>query len=186
MRLLDHTQRHTTVGRIPLDEWSARRGDLYLTTHNTHNRQTSMPTGGIRSHDLSRRAAVDLRLRPAGHWDRWAINDRVVGKPLTETTSECSYVCLADSLLMLAPPIETSWGLITVRRLWPAFSRSRCVYSGYKHGAVSDKQNQRHPYTSIISLTSTQGWPTYGPTRRLFFTTPSTSPPPSPLHQQAV
>jgi len=40
---LDHTQRRTTVGRTPLDEWSARRPDLYLTTHNTHTRQTSMP-----------------------------------------------------------------------------------------------------------------------------------------------
>ena len=29
-----------------------------------------MPHGGIRSHDLSRRAAVDLSLRPPGHWDR--------------------------------------------------------------------------------------------------------------------
>jgi hypothetical protein len=37
------TLRHTTLGRTPLDEWSARRIDLYLTTHNTHNRQTSMP-----------------------------------------------------------------------------------------------------------------------------------------------
>jgi hypothetical protein len=26
--------------------------------------------GGIRSHDRGRRAAVDLRLRPRGHWDR--------------------------------------------------------------------------------------------------------------------
>ena len=42
-RFLDHTQRRTTVGRTPLDEWSVRRRDLYLTTHNTHNRQTSMP-----------------------------------------------------------------------------------------------------------------------------------------------
>jgi len=40
---LDHTQRRITVGWTPLDEWSARRRDLYLTTHNTHNRQTSMP-----------------------------------------------------------------------------------------------------------------------------------------------
>ena len=67
---LDHTQRRSTVGRTPLDEWSARRRDLCLTTHNTHNRQTSMPPGGIRTHDLSRRAAADLRLRPRGHWDR--------------------------------------------------------------------------------------------------------------------
>jgi hypothetical protein len=43
LRFLDHTQRPTTVGRTPLDEWSARRRDLYLTTHNIHNRQISMP-----------------------------------------------------------------------------------------------------------------------------------------------
>ena len=43
---LDHTQRRTTVGRTPLDEWSARRRDFYLTAHNTYNRQTSMhPVG---------------------------------------------------------------------------------------------------------------------------------------------
>ena len=42
-RSLDHTQRRATVGRTPLDEWSIRRRDLYLTTHNTHYRQTSMP-----------------------------------------------------------------------------------------------------------------------------------------------
>jgi hypothetical protein len=42
-RFLDHTQRRITVGRTPLYEWSARRRDLYLTTHNTPNRQTSMP-----------------------------------------------------------------------------------------------------------------------------------------------
>jgi hypothetical protein len=35
--------RHTTVGRTPLDEWLAGRRDLYLTTHNTHKTQTSMP-----------------------------------------------------------------------------------------------------------------------------------------------
>ena len=42
-RFLDHTQRRTTVDRTPLDEWSARRRDLYLKTHNNHIRQTSMP-----------------------------------------------------------------------------------------------------------------------------------------------
>ena len=35
------TLRHTTISMTPLDGWSARRRDLYLTTHNTHNRQTS-------------------------------------------------------------------------------------------------------------------------------------------------
>jgi hypothetical protein len=46
-RFLDHTQRHTTLGRTPLDEWSAPRTDLYPTTHNTHNRQTLMPPVGF-------------------------------------------------------------------------------------------------------------------------------------------
>jgi hypothetical protein len=59
LRFLDHTQRRTTVGRTPLDEWSARR--------NTHNRQTFMPPGGIQTHDLSRRAAADLRIKK--HWN---------------------------------------------------------------------------------------------------------------------
>ena len=45
-QFLDHIQRRTTVGRTPLDEWSARRRDLYLTTHNIH-RQTSMPPVGF-------------------------------------------------------------------------------------------------------------------------------------------
>jgi len=44
---LDHTQRRSTVGRIPLDEWSARRRDFYLTTQDNHNRQISMPPVGF-------------------------------------------------------------------------------------------------------------------------------------------
>ena len=47
LRFLDHTQRRTTFGRTPLDEWSARLRDLYLTIHNTHKRQTSMPPVGF-------------------------------------------------------------------------------------------------------------------------------------------
>jgi len=42
LRFLDHTQRHITLCGTPLDEWSSRRTYLYLTTHNTHKRQTSM------------------------------------------------------------------------------------------------------------------------------------------------
>ena len=42
LRFLHRTQRRITVGRTPLDEWSARRRDLYLTTYNTHNRQTTI------------------------------------------------------------------------------------------------------------------------------------------------
>jgi len=34
---LGHTQRRTTVGMTPLEEWSARRRDLYLKTHNQNS-----------------------------------------------------------------------------------------------------------------------------------------------------
>ena len=42
-----HDHNHPTLGRNPLDEWSAPRGDQYLTTHNPHKRQTSMPPAGF-------------------------------------------------------------------------------------------------------------------------------------------
>ena len=69
-RFLDHTQRRNTVGRTPLDEWSARRRDVYLTTHTTLTTDKRPCPGGIRTHSLNRREAADLRLRPRGHWDR--------------------------------------------------------------------------------------------------------------------
>jgi len=69
MRFLDHTQRRTTVGRTPLDEWSGSHTDLYF--YNTkHSLQTDIYSPGrFRTHNLSKRAATDLRLRPHGHWD---------------------------------------------------------------------------------------------------------------------
>ena len=49
------THTHTQVTRTrtptrcmtPLDKWSAHRRDLYRTTHNTHNRQTALPSAGF-------------------------------------------------------------------------------------------------------------------------------------------
>ena len=55
---LDHTQRRTTVGRT-------------LPDNTQHSQQTDFHAPcGIRTHDLSRRAAANLCLRPLGHWDR--------------------------------------------------------------------------------------------------------------------
>jgi len=60
LRFLGHKQRRTTVGRTPLDEWSARRRDLYLTTQQSQQKNIHAP-GGIQTHNLSRRVAADLR-----------------------------------------------------------------------------------------------------------------------------
>ena len=71
---LDHTQRRTTVGRTLLDEWSARRRDLYLTTHDTHNRQISMPPVGFEPKISAGERPVAARLLrswvriPPGAW----------------------------------------------------------------------------------------------------------------------
>jgi len=65
-RFLDHAQRRITFVRTPLDKWSARGRDLYLTTHNTHNQTNIHAPCGIRTHNLSRWAAANLRLSPRG------------------------------------------------------------------------------------------------------------------------
>jgi len=41
------TLRHTTLGSIPPVQRLACRRDLYLKTHNTHNRQISMTPAGF-------------------------------------------------------------------------------------------------------------------------------------------
>jgi hypothetical protein len=69
-----HSIWHITLGGTPLDEWSARRRDLYLTTHNTHNRQDLHATGGIRTRNPSKRVAADPLLRPRGN-QNWLITD---------------------------------------------------------------------------------------------------------------
>ena len=42
-----HTHTHTPLNSTPLDEGSDRSKGLYLTTYNTHTRQTSTPPSGF-------------------------------------------------------------------------------------------------------------------------------------------
>ena len=44
---LDRTQTHTALSNTTLDEGSAHRGKLFLTTHNIDKRQTSMVPAGF-------------------------------------------------------------------------------------------------------------------------------------------
>ena len=67
---LDHTQptqhsRQVSSGRVIS---SSQRP---LRDHTQHLQQIDIHApGGIRTHNLSRRAAADLRIRPRSHWDR--------------------------------------------------------------------------------------------------------------------
>ena len=85
LRFLDHTQRRTTVGRTPLDEWSGRRRDLYLTTHNTHNRQTSITPVGFES-------TISAGERPQTYaLDRAATGTGTVNTTSMKNTNCCEY-----------------------------------------------------------------------------------------------
>ena len=77
LMFLDHTQRRSTVGRTPLDEWSARRRDHYLTKHDTHNRQISMPPVGFEPTISAGQRPQTARLRSRGHWDRPVFSSRI-------------------------------------------------------------------------------------------------------------
>jgi len=56
------------LSRTPLEKWSARRRDLYLTTHNTENRRTSKPPEGIET-------AIAKIERPVTHASARAATD---------------------------------------------------------------------------------------------------------------
>jgi hypothetical protein len=64
------TLRHITLSRTPLDEWSARSRDLYLTPHNTLKRQTSMSPAGFERVIRASERPQTHALRRRGHWDR--------------------------------------------------------------------------------------------------------------------
>jgi len=50
-----------------------------LPDNTQHSQHTNIQAlDGIRTHDRSRRTAVDLRLRPRGKWDRQIVNYRDV------------------------------------------------------------------------------------------------------------
>ena len=66
------TLRHTTVSRTPLDELSARRIHLYLTTLTTDIHDPD----GIRTSNPSRQAATDPHLIPRGQSGRLVCVDR--------------------------------------------------------------------------------------------------------------
>jgi hypothetical protein len=70
VRLHDHTETHHTLGRSSLDEWSASCRDLHLTIHHSLDTNIHAPRG-IWNCNPCMRAAIDSRLTPCGHLDRY-------------------------------------------------------------------------------------------------------------------
>ena len=59
---------HTQHCSMSADKWSAHCRDLYMTTHNSHKRQNSIPPVGFKSTILEVEGS-DPCLRPHGHWE---------------------------------------------------------------------------------------------------------------------
>ena len=143
LMFLYHTRRRTTVGRTPLDEWSARRRDLCLTTHDTHNRQISMPPAGFepKISACERPAAAHL-LRswvriPPGAWifvccecsvlSGRGLCDQLITRPEESYRLWCVVVCDIETSRMGAPYIydisslmvnDLTLILLTLRKWW--------------------------------------------------------------------
>jgi hypothetical protein len=62
------TLRHATLGRTLIDRWRARRRDVYMTTHNTHKRETCMSPAGFEptSQKANGRRPTPQTTRPLG------------------------------------------------------------------------------------------------------------------------
>jgi hypothetical protein len=91
------TLRHThTIDRTSQDELSARRRDLYVTTHNTHKRQRSMPPAGSKPAIPAKRTATDPRLRPRGHRDRQSLTHGplFLSKIMANYVTHCLHVII--------------------------------------------------------------------------------------------
>jgi hypothetical protein len=71
------THSGTTHSVWPLDRWSARRRNLYMTSHNTQNWHVHAP-GGFRTRNLSKRSSADPRLRRLGRSISWFCSKKVI------------------------------------------------------------------------------------------------------------
>jgi hypothetical protein len=68
LMLLDYIEWRKKFGRTPLEEWSARRRDLYLTTKNIRN--TEPCNRWDANPQRCKRVAADLCLWQGGQWDQ--------------------------------------------------------------------------------------------------------------------
>jgi len=105
-RSFEITLRHTTLGRDPQDECSACCRNLYLTTHNTHKRQTSMFPAGLEP------------TIPASEWPQiYALGRSATGIGIwcllgliTFLTVSVNIAGIATRYGLDGPGIESRWG----------------------------------------------------------------------------
>jgi hypothetical protein len=132
------TFRHLTLGKAPLDEWSARRTDPYLVIHNTNNRQTSMPQAWFeptipgskrpQNHAVDR-ATTGIRFFSAGVY--WNFNTAVlVWMRYLKLFSICTCHAAMFNMIYLSTAIGLS----------PGGSSTVHIYTQTIHRTIQNKQ----------------------------------------------
>jgi hypothetical protein len=113
------TLRHTTLGRTPLDEWSARCKDLY-NTHTTHKMQTSMPPTGFKpTMPASERPQTHASDRAVNGISSWYIHRHCKTRENANTNLECflsSGLEVSDFMRVAATSSWGSWTLTMVAK----------------------------------------------------------------------
>jgi hypothetical protein len=139
---LDHTQRRTTVGRTPLDEWSACRRDLYLTVHDAHNRQgnltfwiapvhihstcTSARDKSGNEHTYSGKDSNEVRLTSSGintniskKNSAWIIRVELCSIMMEHVPPECQCLCTWLHRIISQKATFTASATIIQTVMWP-------------------------------------------------------------------
>ena len=91
-----------------------------------HSQQTNIHApGGIRTHNLSGRAAEDLRLRPRGHWDRLLF----FVTPFNCNTHPHIHRHLVLNLVYNSPYIEEQTHYRSIVKTWKFFSHKYPIFT---------------------------------------------------------
>ena len=145
--LIIHNDASQSVGLL----WTS---DQLVAETSTWQHTTIHAPGGIRTHDLSRRAAAELRLRPRGHWDRHITTIDVwcsdIDIPKPSISSRCVTPCRL--LYSYYPSFVGSWYLRPRSATVPYVCSETCVNVSRIHLAYARKTWNLTSVHSVILL----------------------------------
>jgi len=128
------TLRRTTLCRIPLEKWSARHRELYMTTHSTHKRKTSIPPAGsetiIPASERPQTHALDRAVTAIGSHLPLALSNGIYCSsfPL-KLWIHSWHLCVPHALSMLSSLIVIV--MIILREDYNSLSPSFCSFLQY-------------------------------------------------------
>jgi hypothetical protein len=117
-----------------LDEWSARRRDLYLTTHNTHNRQTSITLVGF-----------ETTISAGERSQTYALDRAATGTGKTHTTQIDCILILQSFDWLTAFHLELLGFLVIFHRAPPQVVNRKTLSKYRGHLKVKVKQSHYRP-----------------------------------------